>query len=66
MASGSAKVLDDVERVMFEFWELMMDCRHGVANENSTLSKMKGIRVLACQMNIDETLDGIVVEIISD
>ena len=40
-----------------------------VANENSTLSKMKGVTQtsrLACQMNIDETLDGIVVEIISD
>ena len=40
-----------------------------VGNENSTLSKMSGVTGssrLACQMNIDEKLDGLVIEVISE
>ena len=40
-----------------------------VRNENSTLSKMTGVTDssrLACQVNIDESLDGIVIKVISE
>jgi 2Fe-2S ferredoxin len=39
-----------------------------VGNENATLSKMTGVTDrsrLACQMNIDEKLDGLFIEIIA-